>query len=60
MTLRIANIDRVDDDADGDVLYLAASDPERAVDFDETPEGHACAATPTARSSASRSSMHER
>jgi uncharacterized protein YuzE len=43
MTLRIANIDfdRVDYDADGDVLYLAAGDPGRAVEFDETPEGHA-------------------
>jgi uncharacterized protein YuzE len=43
MTLRIANIDfdRVDYDADADVLYLAAADPAFAVDFDETPEGHA-------------------
>lgn len=43
MTVRIANIDfdRVDYDEDVDVLYLAAGDPARAVDFDETPEGHA-------------------
>jgi uncharacterized protein YuzE len=43
MTIRIANIDfdRVNYDAQADVLYLAADDPERAVDFDETPEGHA-------------------
>jgi uncharacterized protein YuzE len=43
MTVRIANIDfdRVDYDAGADVLYLAADDPELAVDFDETPEGHA-------------------
>jgi uncharacterized protein YuzE len=43
VTVRIANIDfdRVSYDADGDVLYLAADDPERAVEFDETPEGHA-------------------
>lgn len=43
MTIRVANtdFDRVDYDADADVLYLAAGDPERAVDFDETPEGHA-------------------
>jgi uncharacterized protein YuzE len=43
MTIRIANIhfDRVDYDADADVLYLAADDPSRAVDFEETPEGHA-------------------
>jgi uncharacterized protein YuzE len=33
--------DRVRYDAEADVLYLAASDPARAVDFDETPEGHA-------------------
>lgn len=43
MTVRIANIDfdRVHYDAEADVLYLAADDPERAVDFAETPEGHA-------------------
>jgi uncharacterized protein YuzE len=33
--------DRVRYDADADVLYLAAGDPGRAVDFDETLEGHA-------------------
>jgi uncharacterized protein YuzE len=32
--------DRVSYDADGDVLYLHVGDPTRAVDFDETPEGH--------------------
>jgi uncharacterized protein YuzE len=43
MTIRVANtdFDRVDYDADADVLYLAAGDPARGVDFDETPEGHA-------------------
>ena len=43
MTLRIANtdFDRIRYDADADVLYLAAGDPARAVEFDETPEGHA-------------------
>ena len=43
MTVRIANIDfdRVDYDAEADVLYLAADDPALAVEFDETPEGHA-------------------
>jgi uncharacterized protein YuzE len=43
MTIRVANadFDRVDYDADADVLYLASGDPGRAVDFDETPEGHA-------------------
>lgn len=33
--------DRVRYDRDADVLYLARGDPARAVDFDETPEGHA-------------------
>ncbi len=33
--------DRVRYDRDADVLYLAHGDPARAVDFDETPEGHA-------------------
>ena len=28
-------------DADADVLYLHVGDPSRAVDYDETPEGHA-------------------
>jgi uncharacterized protein YuzE len=41
MTLTIADIefDRVEYDAD--VLYLHVGDPSRAVDYDETPEGHA-------------------
>jgi uncharacterized protein YuzE len=33
--------DRVRYDHDADVLYLSQGDPARAVDFDETPEGHA-------------------
>ena len=33
--------DRVEYDADADVLYLHVGDPARAVDYDETPEGHA-------------------
>lgn len=43
MKIRVANtdFDGVEYDADADVLYLAAGDPARAVDFDETPEGHA-------------------
>jgi uncharacterized protein YuzE len=43
MTLSVGNVDfdRVACDADADVLYLAAGDPSRAVEFDETPEGHA-------------------
>jgi uncharacterized protein YuzE len=43
VTIRIANIDfdRVDYDADADVLYLAADDPSHAGSLEETPEGHA-------------------
>jgi uncharacterized protein YuzE len=43
MTVTIADItfDRVEYDADADVLYLHVGDPAVAVDFDETPEGHA-------------------
>ncbi len=33
--------DRVRYDHDADVLYLSQGDPARAVDFDETPGGHA-------------------
>ncbi len=41
MSVTIADIefDRVEYDAD--VLYLHVGDPSRAVDYDETPEGHA-------------------
>lgn len=43
MTVTIGDItfDRVEYDATGDVLYLHIGDPSGAVDFDETPEGHA-------------------
>lgn len=43
MSVTIAGItfDRVEYDADADVLYLHVGDPSRAVDYDETPEGHA-------------------
>jgi uncharacterized protein YuzE len=43
MSITIANItfDNVDYDSDGDVLYLHRGDPRTAVEFDETPEGHA-------------------
>jgi uncharacterized protein YuzE len=43
MSVTIADItfDRVKYDADADVLYLHVGDPSAAVDFDETPEGHA-------------------
>lgn len=43
MSLTIGSItfDRVSYDRDADVLYLSAGDPARAVDFDESAEGHA-------------------
>lgn len=43
MSVRIGPyiFDRVRYDRDADVLYLAHGDPARAVDFDETPDGHA-------------------
>jgi uncharacterized protein YuzE len=43
MSVTIADItfDRVEYDSDADVLYLHIGDPSTAVDFDETPEGHA-------------------
>ena len=43
MTVTIAGLrfDRVRYDAEGDVLYLHRGDPATAVDFDESPEGHA-------------------
>lgn len=33
--------DQVRYDAEADVLYLSIGDPARAVEFDETPDGHA-------------------
>lgn len=41
MTIADITFDRVEYDADADVLYLHVGDPATAVDFDETPEGHA-------------------
>ncbi|HET6571929.1 MAG TPA: DUF2283 domain-containing protein [Solirubrobacterales bacterium] len=43
MSATIAGItfDRVEYDANADVLYLHVGAPSRAVDYDETPEGHA-------------------
>lgn len=43
MSIEITGItfDRVNYDADGDVLYLHHGDPSTAVDFDASPEGHA-------------------
>ncbi len=43
MTVTIDGIefDRISYDAEADVLYLHVGNPDTAVDFDETPEGHA-------------------
>ena len=41
VTIGPITFDRVQYDADADVLYLHVGDPSSAVDFDETPEGHA-------------------
>jgi uncharacterized protein YuzE len=43
MTITVGHttFDRVRYDADADVLYLHVGDPNQAVDFDESPEGHA-------------------
>lgn len=43
MTVTIGNVtfDNVFYDAEADVLYLHVGDPHTAVDFDESPEGHA-------------------
>jgi uncharacterized protein YuzE len=41
ITIGHTTFDRVDYDADADVLYLHIGDPAAATDFDETPEGHA-------------------
>ncbi len=41
VTIGPITFDRVQYDADADVLYLHVGDPGSAVDFDETPEGHA-------------------
>lgn len=42
MTLAMGGttFDRVDYDAEADVLYLHVGDPSSAVGFDESPEGH--------------------
>ncbi len=41
VTIGDTTFDNVFYDADADVLYLHVGDPASAVDFDETPEGHA-------------------
>jgi uncharacterized protein YuzE len=35
------DFDAVHYDPDADVLYLSTGDPARAVDFEESPDGHA-------------------
>jgi uncharacterized protein YuzE len=40
-TIATIDFDTAHYDRDADVLYLSVGDPARAVDFDETPEGHA-------------------
>lgn len=41
ITIGHTTFDQVRYDADADVLYLHVGDPNRASDFDESPEGHA-------------------
>ncbi|HEX2516947.1 MAG TPA: DUF2283 domain-containing protein [Chloroflexota bacterium] len=41
VTIGGVTFDRVRYDRGGDVLYLHVGDPTTAVDFDESPEGHA-------------------
>lgn len=41
VTIGRTTFDNVDYDREADVLYLHVGDPASAVDFDETPEGHA-------------------
>jgi uncharacterized protein YuzE len=41
ITVGHTTFDRVQYDPEADVLYLHVGDPSRAVDFDESPEGHA-------------------
>jgi uncharacterized protein YuzE len=41
ITIGSSTFDNVFYDADVDVLYLHVGDPSTAVDFDESPEGHA-------------------
>ena len=39
--MRRSDFDTAHYDREADALYLSVGDPARAVDFDETPEGHA-------------------
>jgi uncharacterized protein YuzE len=40
VTIADTTFDRVRYDEDADVLYLHSGDPAKAVEFDESPEGH--------------------
>ncbi len=40
-TIATIDFDTAHYERDADVLYLSLGDPARAVDFDESPEGHA-------------------
>lgn len=53
MSVTIGDItfDRVEYDADADVLYLHVVEPSRVADFDETPEGTPSASIVTTTSS---------
>jgi uncharacterized protein YuzE len=41
VTIGSTTFDRVSYDREADVLYLSVGDPSKAVDFDESAEGHA-------------------
>ena len=41
LTIGSVTFDRVSYDREADVLYLSVDDPARAVEFDESAEGHA-------------------
>jgi uncharacterized protein YuzE len=41
VTIATIDFDEARYDRDADVLYLSIGDPSRAVDFDETADGHA-------------------
>jgi len=41
LTIAAIDFDRIDYDREADVLYLSVGDPAKAVEFDESPDGHA-------------------
>lgn len=45
VTVGGVRFDRVSCDRRADVLYLHVGEPDRAVDFDESPEGMPCGST---------------